>query len=30
LKRDVYVTDGVWDWDKVQIIPFKSALRKAL
>jgi hypothetical protein len=30
LKRDVYVTGGVWDWDKVQIIPFKSALRKAL
>ena len=30
LKRDVYVTGGVWDWEKVQIIPFKSALRKAL
>ena len=30
LKRDVYVSGGVWDWEKVQIIPFKSALRKAL
>ncbi|KAF2184405.1 hypothetical protein K469DRAFT_580261 [Zopfia rhizophila CBS 207.26] len=30
LKKDVYVTQKVWDWDKVQIIPFKSALRKAL
>jgi uncharacterized protein len=30
LKKDVYVTGGVWDLDKVQIYPFKSALRKAL
>ncbi|KAL5118339.1 hypothetical protein ACEQ8H_003688 [Pleosporales sp. CAS-2024a] len=30
LKKDVYVEKGVWDVDKVQIIPFKSALRKAL
>lgn len=30
LKRDVYVSGKVWDWEKVQIIPFKSALRKAL
>lgn len=30
LKNDVYVTGGVWDWDKVQVFPFKSALRKAL
>jgi len=30
LKKDVYVTGQVWDWEKVQIIPFKSALRKAL
>jgi hypothetical protein len=30
LKRDVYVEGGVWDLSKVQIIPFKSALRKAL
>ena len=30
LKNDVYVKGSVWDWDKVQIIPFKSALRKAL
>ncbi|PSN63933.1 hypothetical protein BS50DRAFT_576564 [Corynespora cassiicola Philippines] len=30
LKKDVYVQGGVWDLEKVQIIPFKSALRKAL
>ena len=30
LKSDVYVKGEVWDWSKVQIIPFKSALRKAL
>jgi len=30
LKRDVYVTNGVWDWEKIQIIPFKSAVRKSL
>jgi hypothetical protein len=30
LKKDVYVKGEVWDWSKVQIIPFKSALRKAL
>ena len=30
LKKDIYVTSGVWDLEKVQIIPFKSALRKAL
>lgn len=30
LKRDVYVKGEVWDWEKVQIIPFKSAVRKAL
>ncbi|OAK99712.1 hypothetical protein IQ06DRAFT_294133 [Phaeosphaeriaceae sp. SRC1lsM3a] len=30
LKKDVYVEGGVWDLEKVQIIPFKSALRKAL
>ncbi|MCJ1374701.1 hypothetical protein MMC20_005933 [Loxospora ochrophaea] len=30
LKRDVYSTSGIWDWSKVQIYPFKSAVRKAL
>jgi hypothetical protein len=30
LKKDVYVEGGVWDLSKVQIIPFKSAVRKAL
>ena len=30
LKSDVYVQGGVWDLSKVQIIPFKSAIRKAM
>lgn len=30
LQKDVYVKGEVWDLSKVQIIPFKSALRKAL
>jgi hypothetical protein len=30
LKKDVYVKDGVWDFEKVQIIPFRSAIRKPL
>ncbi|KAF2809752.1 uncharacterized protein BDZ99DRAFT_463516 [Mytilinidion resinicola] len=30
LRRDVYVTSGVWDIEKIQVIPFKSAVRKAL
>jgi hypothetical protein len=30
LKGDVYVKGGVWNLEEVQIIPFKSALRKAL
>jgi len=30
VKKDVYVEQGVWDVEKVQIIPFRSALRKAL
>ncbi|GAB7345479.1 hypothetical protein MBLNU457_3805t2 [Dothideomycetes sp. NU457] len=30
VKTDVYATTGVWDMDKVQVIPFKSAVRKAL
>ncbi|KAF2840818.1 hypothetical protein M501DRAFT_930413 [Patellaria atrata CBS 101060] len=30
LKEDVYTTGEVWDWDKVTVYPFKSALRKAL
>ncbi|KAF2025473.1 hypothetical protein EK21DRAFT_76396 [Setomelanomma holmii] len=30
LKKDVYTQGEVWDMSKVQIIPFKSALRKAL
>ncbi|CAE7193574.1 hypothetical protein PTNB85_06211 [Pyrenophora teres f. teres] len=30
LKNDVYVKEGVWNLDEVKIIPFKSAVRKAL
>ncbi|KAF2461588.1 hypothetical protein BDY21DRAFT_278283 [Lineolata rhizophorae] len=30
LKNDVYTKNEVWDWDKVQIFPFKSAVRKPL
>jgi len=30
LRGDVYVTGGVWNLEEVQIIPFKSAVRKAL
>ncbi|KAL9082834.1 MAG: hypothetical protein Q9165_008762 [Trypethelium subeluteriae] len=26
LKRDVFKTTGVWDWDKVEIYPFRTAL----
>ncbi|OJD36831.1 ycii-related domain protein [Diplodia corticola] len=30
LKKDIYTENRIWDWDKVQIFPFKSTLRKAL
>lgn len=30
VKQDTYSHEGVWDLEKIQIIPFKSALRKAL
>ncbi|KAF6224074.1 hypothetical protein HO133_010648 [Letharia lupina] len=30
LQEDVYFTQGVWDWNKVQIHPFKSAFRQPL
>ncbi|KAF2142300.1 uncharacterized protein K452DRAFT_227008 [Aplosporella prunicola CBS 121167] len=30
LKADVYAREGVWEWEKVRIYPFKSAIRKAL
>jgi hypothetical protein len=30
VKKDIYVAQGVWDVEKIQIIPFKSAIRKAL
>ncbi|KAI5359899.1 hypothetical protein Slin15195_G117580 [Septoria linicola] len=30
VKSDVYYTKGVWDVEKIQIFPFKSAVREAL
>ena len=30
LKQDVYVKEGVWNLEDMQIIPVKSAVRKAL
>ncbi|PWY63432.1 hypothetical protein BO83DRAFT_441318 [Aspergillus eucalypticola CBS 122712] len=30
LRNDIYTKSGVWDMDKAQIIPFKSAVRLAL
>ncbi|GAM82922.1 hypothetical protein ANO11243_009080 [Dothideomycetidae sp. 11243] len=30
LEGDIYATSGVWDLDGVQIMPFKSAIRKGL
>ncbi|TEY48843.1 hypothetical protein BOTCAL_0291g00070 [Botryotinia calthae] len=30
LRQDEYTKSGVWDWDKVHIYGFKTALRKGL
>lgn len=30
LKEDLYTTENVWDWDKVQIWPFRSAVRTGM
>ncbi|KAI9746989.1 MAG: hypothetical protein M4579_007545 [Chaenotheca gracillima] len=30
LKNDIYTKKGVWNWDKVQIYPFRSVFRKEL
>ncbi|KAJ5403270.1 hypothetical protein N7509_003141 [Penicillium cosmopolitanum] len=30
LENDIYVRSGVWDMEKAQIIPFKSAVRQQL
>ncbi|KAJ6123792.1 hypothetical protein N7471_011109 [Penicillium samsonianum] len=30
INKDIYATSGVWDMEKAQIIPFKSAVRQAL
>lgn len=28
LKRDIFVKEGIWDWDNVQILPFQTILRQ--
>ena len=28
LEKDVFVTEGIWDWDNVQILPFQTILRQ--
>ncbi|KAL2036364.1 hypothetical protein N7G274_010918 [Stereocaulon virgatum] len=30
LQDDIYYKSGVWDWDQLQIHPFRSAFRQAL
>jgi len=30
IKSDIYYTSGVWDTEKIQVFPFKSAIRKAM
>ena len=30
LKKDVFTKYGVWNWEKAQIFPFRSTIRKAL
>lgn len=30
LKEDLYTTENVWDWDKVQIWPFRTAIRTGM
>ncbi|KAF2771240.1 hypothetical protein EJ03DRAFT_325689 [Teratosphaeria nubilosa] len=30
LRKDVYMQNGVWDESKIQIMPFRSAVRSAL
>jgi hypothetical protein len=30
LEKDFYVKEGVWDLGKLQIMPFRSAIRTAL
>jgi len=30
IRKDVYYTSGVWDGSKIQIFPFKSAIRTPL
>lgn len=28
LEKDLFVKEGIWDWDTVQILPFKTTFRR--
>ena len=28
LRNDIFVKEGIWDWDRVQILPFKTIVRQ--
>ncbi|KAL3421677.1 ycii-related domain protein [Phlyctema vagabunda] len=28
LEKDIFVTQGIWDWEAVKILPFETTLRK--
>lgn len=28
LEQDIFVTEGIWDWEHVQILPFETMLRR--
>jgi hypothetical protein len=28
LEQDIYVKEGIWDWEHVQILPFETILRQ--
>ncbi|KAI3326788.1 hypothetical protein HD806DRAFT_488206 [Xylariaceae sp. AK1471] len=30
LKKDLYTAERVWDWEKIQIFPFKSTIRMGM
>ena len=30
LEQDIFVKEGIWDWEKVKILPFKTTMRSPL
>lgn len=28
LEQDIFVREGIWDWDNVEILPFQTLLRR--